>query len=281
MTNSIIHNYTYGCAGIGDFLLASYQWYCYCDVNNIRYSVNFDCKNDVVKVDQKLFMVEGKYMQTPLANCFDLKSGYFDRYFKNYKYHVNISNNDGSKFVNQLNYYMKSNKSFNYILFTNVHGSDISEKVDLRRDFLNFLKKNEILNERINTLSKQIINFDNAIHLRLGDHGTFKKRPGTDKRISIENAKIILDKHPHYFLFTDSEELKKEYRARTLDIIPTHVSFHLDTNSKVIDTVAEFFILGKFTNIYYAHGAMSSFSRAAAFLHGRKYICINPEIARL
>ena len=71
MNGTIVHNYTYGCAGIGDFINSSYKWFCYCDTHNIKYMISFDCKKDVEKLGIKLFLDKNlKFKKNELSICF-------------------------------------------------------------------------------------------------------------------------------------------------------------------------------------------------------------------
>jgi hypothetical protein len=294
----IIQKYTYNSSGIGDFIKSSYEWYCYCYIHKIDYYIDFNCEADVKHLSQttSLFLVNGEYKRHPIHKYFKNKYGLINTlndlmHKREFRYYVNFIN-DGSKFVKTLDLLLANKVPFYYIIYTNVHGSDIAEKIDLKVDYLNFLQKSPILIKRINELTitaikklctnsgsvSSLSGEKRVIHLRLGDANTFRKDlgsdTGSDKRMSMEKAIMFAEKYNDCFIFTDSEELKKKYPQRTLDsVVPRHSSFYSDDD--LLDTFAEFFVIGRFDTVLCPKSAVSMFSGVSAYIHGRKLVFVD------
>jgi hypothetical protein len=179
-----------------------------------------------------------------------------------------------SKYPEHHVFHIRTNHCFDVIPFKDF------DKKENREGFLKWLKLTPKLKSRINSLVEDAVGYDNnklnkfiSVHIRCGDKYMQNGPCKNDTRFNPDDKKIDnfvenLAKKDKLILFTDNLDLRNRLKKYCLN---TKTAVHIGKKAspdELIDTVAEFFILGKGSRI--VAPVRSGFSYWPAVLFGKK-----------
>jgi len=170
-----------------------------------------------------------------------------------------------AKYPEKQVFHIRTNHCFDVVSF-----EDLTNK-EYREAFLKWLKISPKLESRIKNLSPTSSYI--SIHIRCGDHHMQNGPCTNDSRCDPNDKKLDqlienLAKKGN-IVFTDNLELRNKFKKYCLN---TKTAIHIGqkaTSEEVIDTVAEFFILGKGSKIIAS--VRSGFSYWPSIFFGKNY----------
>jgi len=264
----LIHSYTHGNGGLGDFLRSLFAYYVYCKIHEIPYYLFI-----------KGHPFEFCFKQIPIP----------EMYLKDLKTFRDVGSSSDKQTEDILNRIKKENCLVISNKFDFIH-MDLLKKH--RTDFLKFLELTDPVNTRIKFLMN-FYNLDelsfNSIHIRLGDKLMKNVNVASDIRIKDNTSfnndfslglKFLRSNKP-IVIFTDNTNLKNQLKInKTIKIDPhtvidvtlldtsiEHTALHNIDTISAIDTIAEFYIMGLSENIVTL--SSSGFSFWSSFLFNR------------
>jgi len=263
----LIHSYTYGCGGLGDFLRSLFAYYVYCHINNIPF----------------FLYIKGH----PFESCFKMNE-IPEEYLTNLKHFEDIGSSSDKtteeilRTIKETNCSLISNK-FDFVSFKDLQ--------KYRNNFLEFLQLTELVNTRILFLRNSYnLNKYNSIHIRLGDRLMEHVNISCDIRVKdnksfnsdlVTSLKFLKNKNIPIVIFTDNNTIKDQFKGnKTINLDPHtvidvtvlntrihHTALESVDISNTVDAIAEFFIMGQSDSIVTM--SSSGFSFWSAFLFNR------------
>ena len=249
--------------GLGDTLRTMYSYYVYCLKNDIPFYIHFNELNPLnLCFNRRLISQE----HTKDLVQFQDISGYNSEVTENF-----LKNFDSSK-----NYLINSN-AFGFVPWDELNNTIY------KKGFLEFLGLSDQLKSRMSELCKYS-ELMTSIHVRCGDMYMPTVNIGSDSRITVEDSKkqileLISDLKNDVLLFTDSLFLKNNLKnVQGLSQLKTCVHHTALRNSGhgTIDSVAEFFLLGKSKKVIVL--SHSGFSFWSTFLNDTELFKYNSTL---
>ncbi len=235
----LIHTYEYGDGGIGDFIRSVFAYFVFCRLEHIEYSLYFG--------------------ENPYKFCFNSILDISN--ISNKKFLKDIGGHHTENTLNILKL-IKNNPEINFIIRSNIFdfiSFEILQKY--KKEFIKFLGPKTIIQEKVQKIQEKIKEKEFVtIHVRCGDAYMNKVNIACDTRINPNDENLLVNiQKCYYFLkykhnlpvvfLTDNELLRLSVKKELNDIIIFNSSINHTaipgSIENVIDTVCEFFLIGK------------------------------------
>jgi hypothetical protein len=259
----IYFDYRHYCGGLGDFLRSALAFFSHAKAHNVEFYLNITTHPI------------GKYFRKNIPATLS-----YNRSFRD------VSAEITPELINLLQYII-TNKNDNIQIISNIHNFvEIDVMKMYSNEFLKLLELTDEVESHISQLLQSIPPNYTSLHLRCGDHhmNHNDERQDYDNRIANYDiygklSSLFQDGQKSILFHCDNEKIKtdivKVCGFNYLNLNIGHTA-HLITDGQYLDTLSEFFIIGRASEIYiYApSGWVSGFSQWSSIIHSKKYTII-------